>query len=75
MLPTLFEVNWSLVKEEKKTYIFKITARHGGHAGFPIGTILTFDLQVNPMLSTKFQVNWPFGSSEETKKWPSLIFG
>ena len=54
----------------------------GGHLGFPIGTILAiFDLQVTPMLPTKFGVNWPFGSGEEVKKrfsrwlpWrPSLI--
>ena len=36
---------------------------HGGHFGFPIGMILAiFDLQVTPMLPTKFRVNWPFGS-------------
>ena len=33
--------------------------------GFLIGTILAiFDLQVIPMLPTKFQVNWPSGSEE-----------
>ena len=26
-----------------------------------------FDLQVTPMLPTKFQVSWPFGSGEEAK--------
>ena len=26
-----------------------------------------FDLQVTPMLPTKFQVNWPFASGEEAK--------
>ena len=26
-----------------------------------------FALQVTPMLPTKFRVNWPFGSGEETK--------
>ena len=26
-----------------------------------------FDLQVTPMLATKFGVNWPFGSGEEAK--------
>ena len=26
-----------------------------------------FDLQVTPMLPTKFRVNWPFGSGEEAK--------
>ena len=36
--------------------------------GFPIGTILAiFGLQVIPLLPTKFQANWPFGS-EEAKK-------
>ena len=52
---------------------------HGGHLGFPVGTILAiFDLQVTlmlptmiqvvPMLPTKFQVTWPFGSVEEEVK-------
>ena len=31
---------------------------HEGHLGIPIGTILaTFDLQVVPMIPTKFRVN------------------
>ena len=55
---------------------------HGGHLGFPIGTILAiFDLQVTLMLPTKFGVNWSFGSGEEAKNrfsrwplwWPSWI--
>ena len=41
-----------------------------------------FDLEVTPMLPTKFQVKWPFGSGEEAKirylRWwlrqPSWIF-
>ena len=42
--------------------------RHGGHLRFPIETILAkFDLQVIPMLPTKFQDSWPFGSLEEAK--------
>ena len=41
---------------------------HGGHLGFTIGTILAiFDLQVTPMLPSKFGVNLPFGSGEEAK--------
>ena len=41
---------------------------HGGHLGYPIGTILAiFDLQVTPMSPTKFGVNWPFGAGEEAK--------
>ena len=36
------------------------------HLGFPIGMILaTFDLQVTPMLPTKFQVNYHLGLGEE----------
>ena len=32
---------------------------HGGHLGFPIGTILAiFDLLVTPMPPTKFGVDW-----------------
>ena len=36
--------------------------------------LATFDLQVTPMLPTKFEVNWLFGSGEEAKntfsRWP-----
>ena len=46
-----------------------------------IGTILAiFDLQVTPMLPTKFGINWPFGSEEAKYRfsrwrpwWPSWI--
>ena len=39
---------------------------HGGHLGFPIGTILAiFDLQVTLMLPTKYRVNWPRGVGGE----------
>ena len=42
---------------------------HGGHLGFPSGTILAVsELQVTPMLPTKFLVNWSFCSGEEGKK-------
>ena len=49
--------------------------RHGGHLGFPIRIISAiFDLQVIPMLPTKFHVKQPFGSEEEVKnrfsRWP-----
>ena len=27
----------------------------------------TFDLQINPKPSTKFQINWPFGSGKKRK--------
>ena len=40
----------------------------GGHLKSLIGMILVIlELQVTPMLPTKFQVNWPFGSGGETK--------
>ena len=43
----------------------KIDFQDGDHLGFPIRTILaSFDLTVAPILPTKFQVNWPFGSGE-----------
>ena len=46
---------------------------HGGHLGFPIGTILaTFDLQVTLMLPSKFGVNWPFGSEEAKNRFSRL---
>ena len=38
---------------------------HGSHLGFLIRTILAiFDLQVTPMLPTKFRVTWPLGSGD-----------
>ena len=43
---------------------------NGGHLGFPIGTILAiFDLQVTPMLPSKFGVIWPFGSGEAKNRF------
>ena len=43
-------------------------AAMSGHLGFSIGTILAiFDLQVTPMLPSKFGVIWPFSSREEAK--------
>ena len=52
------------VQEKKR----KIDFQDGGHLGFPISMILAiFDLQVTPMLPSKFGVNWPFGSGEEAK--------
>ena len=54
--------------QEKKPKIDFQDGCHGGHLGFPIGTILAiFDLQVTLMLPSKFGVNWPFGSGEEAK--------
>ena len=54
--------------QEKKRKIDFQDGGHGGHLGFPIGTILAiYDLQVILMLPSKFGVNWPFGSGEEEK--------
>ena len=56
MLPTKFRVSWPFSSGEKvKNYQ---DGSHGGHLGFPIGTILAiFDLQVTLILPTKFQVH------------------
>ena len=54
--------------QEKKRKIDFQDGSHGRHLGFPIGMIWAiFDLQVTPMLPSKFGVNWPFGSGEEAK--------
>ena len=62
-----FKSTGLLVQEKKRKIDFQ-DGRHRGHLGFPIGMILDiFDLQVTPMLPTKFQVYWPFGLGEEAK--------
>ena len=64
MLPSKFGLS---VEENKQKIDFQ-DGRHGGHLGFTIGMILAiFDLQVTPMLPSKFGVNWLFGSGEEAK--------
>ena len=63
-----YQVSIGLSVQEKRRKIDFQNSRYGDHFGFLIGTILsTFDLQVTPMLPTKFQVNWLFGSEEEAK--------
>ena len=69
-----FESTGLSVQEKKRKIDFQ-DGCHGAHPGFMIGTILAiFDLQVTPMLPSKFGVNWLFGSREEAKKrfsrWP-----
>ena len=70
------------VQEKKRKIAFQ-DGSHGGHLGFPIGTILAIlDLQVILMLPTKFRVNWLLGLGEEAKnrfsRWspwrPSWIY-
>ena len=59
-LPSFESFGFSV--QEKKRKIDFQDSRHGGHLGFQIRTILAnFDVQVTPMLPTKFQVNWPSG--------------
>ena len=67
MLPSKFGVKWLFGSEEEAKNRFS-RWQHGGHLGFPIGTILAiFDLQVTLMVPSKFGVNCPFGSGEEAK--------
>ena len=58
---------------------WKIDFQDGGHLGFPIRTTLAiYDLQVTPMLPTKFQVSWPPGSAEAKhwfSRWPPFSIG
>ena len=69
MLPSRFGVNWPFGSGEEAKKDFQ-DGGHGGHLGFPIGTILAiFDLQVTPMLPSNFGVNWPFGSGEAKNRF------
>ena len=62
-----FESTGLSVQEKRRKIDFQ-DGCHGGHLGYPIGTILAiFDLQVTPMSPTKFGVNWPYGAGEEAK--------
>ena len=55
-LPSFESTGLSVQKKRKTDF------QDGGHLGFPIRKILAiFDLQVMPMLPTKFRVNWPRG--------------
>ena len=64
MLSTKFQVSWTLGSGGEAKRDFQ-DACHSSHLGFPIWLILiNFNLQVAPMLPTKFQANLPFGSRE-----------
>ena len=67
ILPMNFE-SIALSVQEKK---FKTDFQDGPHSrnlGFPTEMICAiFDLQITPMLPTKFRVNCPFSSEEEGK--------
>ena len=69
-LPSFESVGFSI--QEKKWKIDFQDGGHGGHLGFPIGTILAiFDLQVTLMLPTNFRV-LAFGEEAKNRfsRWP-----
>ena len=54
--------------QEKKRIIDFQDGCHGGHLGFPIGTILAILIYKSPhMLPNKFQVKWFFDLGEEVR--------
>ena len=56
----------ALSVQEKKFKTDFQDGRYSRNLGFPIAKFSAiFDLQVTPMLPTKFRVNWPFSSEEE----------
>ena len=52
-------------RSEKK--IFKMAATEV-ILNLQLERLAVFDLQVTPMIPTKFQVNWPFNSGEQAKE-------
>ena len=58
------QVSWPFPSgEEVQTHLQD--GGRGGYLGFPTVMILAiFDLQVTSIHTTKFRVNWPFGSGE-----------
>ena len=65
--PVKFRVSGPFFQEKKFKIDFQ-DSNCGGHLVFPIVTIFAIiDLQVILMLSTKFRINWPFGSGEEAQ--------
>ena len=62
ILPTKLRIDWISVQEKNR----RIDFQNGGHLGCRIETILAiFDLQVAPILPTKFRVNKPFSLGAE----------
>ena len=54
--------------------MLKTDFKDGGHPEFTIGIILAiFDVQITPMLLTKFQVNWHFGSGQVQNRFPRWL--
>ena len=67
MLPTKFQVrvNWPFVSEEEAKNRFSRWPPQQLSWISDQNDFSYFDLQITPMLPTKFQVSWPFGSGEE----------
>ena len=69
-----FLPSFKLILVQEKRKIDFQNGRHGCQPWFPIGTIFAiFNVQVTPMLPSKFQDHWPFGSGEEAQnrlRWP-----
>ena len=60
---------WIRKRSKKKKKKEFQDGHHDGDFGFLIGKILSvFDLQVTPMLPTKFRVNWPSVQEKKRKK-------
>ena len=68
MLHTKFKINWPFGSGEEGKIDFQ-EGGHGGHLGFPIGTILAlFDLQVIPMLTSFGSTDLSVQEKQEKKK-------
>ena len=72
---TKFRVNWPFGSEAQNRFSRCLPLQR---FWIPIETLLaTFDLQVAPILPTKFQVNWLFGSGEAQNRfsrwWPTWV--
>ena len=67
-LPSFRSISLS-IQEKKRKIDFQYTC-HGGHLGFPIGTVFVvfFIYNIRPDASAKFRFYWPFSSGEEAKK-------
>ena len=79
MILTKFQVNWPFCSEVKNRFSRWLPWPPSWISNQNNFTLLLlyffFNLQVTPMLPTKFRVNWPFGSGEEAKNrfsrwWP-----
>ena len=68
MLLTQVRANWPLYSEEVRNRFSRWPPSWiSDWKDFIYFFFFYFYLQVTPMLPTKFQVNWPFGSGEEAK--------